>query len=396
MFSPSARTSWHSLVGAALLSMTVSACAGDITGNVEPAAAVSGYAAASDYEIKLAEYRRLHGAYERKAEAYWDAVADKRRARNAKRRDHQRIVLTDYVLTQPPVYKGPPYPVDPNAPPPAPSQRHEIPVVADFLEAAAEQWNFVPDRPRSEAEFKRAYAQAALEAGLDRQQVVGIYAFETGGHGSYDTQAGLLFDRPGARAISPALGYNQLLSTLTIALLAEHGDHVLAVLKRKAAGAHGEARRRMAHKIAVVRRMIAFSRSVPHRWSEYQRLAKNTRKGLGLHAVLLDVDIGPLLQVQNLANSVRFAHARGYEGRLSAAELELMNLTGTGNGIDMVMMPPSMRDRVPTSNFFVRAGYRRNPIAYRTKVVSNLIAEIQNHIDRSRDNPGARELAAAF
>jgi hypothetical protein len=51
---------------------------------------------------------------------------------------------------------------------------------------------------------------------------------------------------------------------------------------------------------------------------------------------------------------------------------------------------------VPTSNFFVRAGYRRNPIAYRTKVVSNLIAEIQNHIDRARDNPGARELAAAF
>jgi hypothetical protein len=152
----------------------------------------------------------------------------------------------------------------------------------------------------------------------------------------------------------------------------------------------------MAHKIAVVRRMIAFSRSVPHRWSEYERLAKHTRKGLGLHAVLLDVDIGPLLQVQNLANSVRFAHAKGYEGRLSAAELELMNLTGTGNGIDMVMMPPSMRDRVPTSNFFVRAGYRRNPIAYRTKVVSNLIAEIQNHIDRARDNPGARELAAAF
>jgi len=370
-----------------LAATTTAACAVDITGT-------TGFGDSTGYQAKLAEYERIHGAYEARAESYWDAVYEKRRERNARRRTHQPIALADYVLSQPPVYTGPPRPVDPNAPPPAPSERPEIPMVADFLAAAREQWGFVPDQPRDERDFKRAYAQAAMAAGLTRQQVVGVYAFETGGNGTYDTQAGVSPKK--ARAISPALGYNQVLSTLTISLLAEHGNEVLAALRQEAASLSGERRRRMEHKIAVLRRMIAFSRSVPHRWSEYERLAKHSAKGLGIHAVLLDVDIGPLLQVQNLANSVRYAHARGFYGPLTAAELELMNLTGTGNGLDMVMMPENLRERVPTSNFFRRAGYQRNPVARRAKVVSGLIDEIQTHIASARDNPGARELAAAF
>ena len=83
-------------------------------------------------------------------------------------------------------------------------ERPEIPVVADFLKNAAEQFGFVPDRPASDVDFKRAYAKAALAAGLTRDQIVGVYAFETGGNGSYDSQAGLVPYRPGARAISPA------------------------------------------------------------------------------------------------------------------------------------------------------------------------------------------------
>ena len=46
-----------------------------------------------------------------------------------------------------------------------------------------------------------------------------------------------------------------------------------------------------------------------------------------------------------------------------------MNLTGDGNGFDMVMMPQAMREQVPTSNFFQRGGYERNGIARRTSVV---------------------------
>jgi hypothetical protein len=384
---------------AGLLTLSATACAGNTGAGANSFAA----ATASDqdvaaYRARLAEYKKARSAYVAQADAYWDEIADKRRARNEKRRARQPIVLTDYVLTHPPVYAGPPRPKDPFAPPEPPPQKEvsEIPVIADFLRAAREQYGFVPDRPESELAFKRAYAQAALAAGLTKDQVVGIYAFETGGHGSYDTQAGLLFDKPGARPISPALGYNQVLSTLSVSLLAEQGNQVIATLHRKAAGLRGADRQRMDHKIAALRRMTAFARSVPQRWSEYDRVAKHTAKGMGIHAVLLDVDIGPLLQVQNLANSVRFARIKGYEGQMSAAELELLNLTGAGNGTDMLMMPHDYRQQVPTANFFVRKGYERNPVASRTKVVSALVAEIDAHIARASDNPGARELASAF
>ena len=42
----------------------------------------------------------------------------------------------------------------------------------------------MPNRPASDLDFKRAYAKAALTAGLTRDQIVGIYAFETGGNGT--------------------------------------------------------------------------------------------------------------------------------------------------------------------------------------------------------------------
>ncbi|HEX5507763.1 MAG TPA: hypothetical protein VFX37_04595, partial [Pseudolabrys sp.] len=174
----------------------------------------------ADYESKLAAYLRLHGLYQAQADAYWDAIAAKRRIRNAKRREHRPIDVNDYVLTQPPVYRGPPMPKNPFAPPAPPREHPEIPVIADFLQAAKEYFAFVPER-KSEAAFKRAYAQAALAAGLTKEQVVNVYAFETGGNGEYDTQAGVTPTR--SQAISPAVGYNQLLSTNTVSLLAEHG-----------------------------------------------------------------------------------------------------------------------------------------------------------------------------
>ena len=109
-----------------------------------------------------------------------------------------------------------------------------------------------------------------------------------------------------------------------------------------------------------------------------------------------DGDIGPMLQVQKLATSVRFARVYGKTEPLTAAELELMNLTGDGNGIDMVLMPPALRQQVPTANFFQPLGYSRNPIASRSKTVSGLIDAIQDHMNRGTQSPGARELAAAF
>ncbi|MGH6727723.1 MAG: hypothetical protein ACREB8_14450 [Pseudolabrys sp.] len=351
-------------------------------------------AALSEYQAKLAQYNDVRQAYDAEAEVYWNAVIAKRHLRNSKRRKHQPIALADYVLTQPPLYSGPPRPINPATPGPAPVEKPPIPVIADFLKAAAEQYDFVPQRPASELDFKRAYAKAALAAGLTRDQIVGVYAFETGGNGTYDMQAGVSPTRP--RAISPAIGYNQLLSTNSVSLLAEHGDSLLAALRQKSKAATGDARPALEHKIEALKRMIAFSRSVPDSWTAHDRLAKTTAGGFGIHAAILDIDMGPLLQVQKLVNSVHFARAKGYLAPLSAAELELMNLTGDGNGFDMVTMPAALRELVPTANFFQQSGYARNPVARRTGVVANLVAEIEGKMMRASQAPGARDLAAVF
>src|SRR5262249_24668556 len=147
--------------------------------------------------------------------AYWNSIAAKRRIRIAKRRTGDAVVLDDYVLTQPPVYSGPPKPVDPSAPPAEVTSPPEtyVPVVADFLKSALEQFNFIPRRPQREIEYKGTYVKAAAAAGLTKDQVVRVYAFESGGNGAYDVQAGLESGAPGARAITTALGYNQLLAT---------------------------------------------------------------------------------------------------------------------------------------------------------------------------------------
>src|ERR1700731_4300624 len=104
---------------------------------VLPAAASDAMAQVAS-EPAIAEYRRLlkqyleaRAAFEQEAGAYWNAISEKRRGRNAKRRDHQTIALDDYVLTQPPLYSGPDKPVDPAPPekPEIPRVRKAIPVV---------------------------------------------------------------------------------------------------------------------------------------------------------------------------------------------------------------------------------------------------------------------------
>src|SRR3954470_22731703 len=198
-------------------------------------------------------YIRARTAYQEEAEAYWQSIADKRRLRNAKRRSGTAIALDDYVLTQPLVYSGPPRPPeyvpprrDPDKPP-AP-----IPTIPEFLQAASQQYNFVPDRPKTEGDFKTAYAKVAAAAGLTREQAVRIYAFETGGNGGYDSQAGLTSGRKDAKPISPAIGYNQLLSINTVSLLAEHGDKFLSALTVQASRLSGAERKAMDRKIAAL------------------------------------------------------------------------------------------------------------------------------------------------
>ena len=353
--------------------------------------------AIAEYRAKLREYQEARSAFEEQAGAYWGAITEKRRGRNAKRREHIAIGLDDYVLTQPPVYSGPKRPVNPEPSPPEPTHRERkyIPLVADLIKAAAEHFQFAPQRPASEVEFKRAYARVAASAGLTREQAVRVYAFETGGNGNHDMQAGLEYARPGAHAISTAMGYNQLLTTNSVELLAEQGSEIARALSEKAARLSGNPRQAMDHKIAVLKRMVAVARSVPDEWAQHEKLG-DTPQGWALHAMVLDIDVGPLLQTHKLLTSVIFARAKGYARPLSAAELEMMNLTGDSTGLDMVTMPQAMREQVPTANFFQRSGYERNPVAIRHNTVAKLLAITDSRMDSNGQLPGAKELAAAF
>ena len=355
--------------------------------------------AIAEYRRKLRDYQEARAAFEQEASTYWTSIADKRRGRNAKRRDRQAIALDDYVLTQPPVYTGPKRPVDPSPTPSepeeAPRPRKAIPLVADLLKAAAEHFQFTPQRPASEVDFKRAYARVASAAGLTREQAVRVYSFETGGNGNHDMQSGLSASRPGSRAISTAIGYNQLLTTNSVELLAEQGHEFVKALTERAAQLSGAPRQAMDRKIAVLKRMVAFARSVPDEWSQHEKLG-DMPQGWALHAMVLDIDVGPLLQTHKLLTSVIFARAKGYARALTAAELEMMNLTGDGTGLDMVTMPQAMREQVPTSNFFQRGGYERNPVAIRNNTVAKLLDVTDRRMDSNSNLPGAKDLAAAF
>ncbi len=380
---------------------------------VQPAAAIdAGALAASDtndaraeaaspqaiaeYRLRLREYQEARAAFEAEAGAYWASIAEKRRGRNAKRREHLAINLDDYVLTQPPVYRGPKRPVNPEPelePAQPPRARKAIPVVADLMRAASEHFQFTPQRPASEIEFKRAYARVAAAAGLTREQAVRVYSFETGGTGNYDVQSGI--EHGGRRAISTAIGYNQLLTTNSVELMAEQGHEFVRDLTQRAAQLSGGQRQAMERKIAVLKRMVALARSVPDEWAQHEKLA-DTPQGWAIHAMVLDIDVGPLLQTHKLLTSVIFARAKGYGRPLTAAELEMMNLTGDGTGLDMVTMPQALREQVPTANFFQRSGYERNPVAIRHNTVAKLLDVTDSRMDANSNLPGARELAAAF
>jgi hypothetical protein len=359
-----------------------------------PPAATPSALAVAKYRQELEAYLQARDAYQAAAKTYWSSITEKRRSRNGKRARGAALSIDDYVLDQPPVYSGPPKPRDPSKPSEPPQPPPYVPVVADFLAAAVNEFKFAPRTPRNDGEFKRAYVATAAAAGLSKDQVVRIYSFEATGNGTYDLEAGLEYNKNG-RAITTALGYNQLLATNSVEILAENGERFIATLAARAQQLPDSDQKALEKKLAIVRKMIAFAKSVPDDWNEHEILAR-TQKGLAIHALNLDLDFGPLLQTQKLLDSIVFARRKGFTAPLSAAELEMMNLTGDGNGFDMVTMPAAWRDKVPTSNFFQQRGYADNPVVQRNNVVAKLLVATDAVMDTEVKKPGAKELAAAF
>jgi hypothetical protein len=172
------------------------------------------------------EYRKARIAFDRQHQAYWRAVDAKRDARRARRMLGQDYTADDYIREQPPKYRGPELPPEiarivTEVRPPDPEK--PLPNVADFLENAKTQFGFVPT-PTTEREFKRRYAQEALAVGLTKDQVVRIYALETGGQGTYDMQSGINPITKQGKPISSALGYAQLLHANSTSEFVKYGE----------------------------------------------------------------------------------------------------------------------------------------------------------------------------
>ncbi len=354
----------------------------ETTSSIRPASPL-GAINSKDYEA----WRNAYNAYNKQATAYWDQISAKRKLRNEKRARGQTIALTDYVLSQPPLYSGPAKPSTGKTTGPSRS----IPGVDDFVAASKRVYGFRPERPSNESEFMRSYVNAAQEIGLTREQLVSIYAFETGGDGTHDLQSGMIKGKANARPISTAIGYNQLVATASVSLMWEYGNDIAKELRQKAQQASGTERTKLLEKANVVERMTAKAKTVPHNWGAQSELAK-TDAGLGMHAMTMDKDVGPLLQIHKLRTSLTFLRRKGVSRALSGAELEMLNLTGDGNGYDMVTMPSQYRAKVPTANFFLRPGYERNPVAIRNNTVAALLDATESKMEANMQKDGAQML----
>jgi hypothetical protein len=348
------------------------------------------------------EFRKWRTAklqHDRKLDAYWREVEAKRDGRRPKRSSGKLYLAHDYVWTFPPEFAGPGLTADLDrrwarflatrgkAAKPA---TEELPGIDDFLAAASKHYDFVPTRI-SEREFKRRYAREALELGLSKEQVVRVYALETGGNGTADMQAGINPITRKGRPISSALGYAQLLHANTIGELVKSGDGFVTRLKRLAAASDDAARRKeLSHKAASLQRMIRVARSVPNDWYRHVAFARNSR-GYGMHAINLDGDIGPWLQTLKLRGLKDFAARKGVTN-LSGEEIEIMNLSGPATGLEM-MDPVGLT--APTPNFFARRAYYVNKMVM-GKTSAELLAEFTRRMDSSSQKPGAIEFAQVF
>jgi hypothetical protein len=347
-----------------------------------------------EQQAKVKAYETARASLQRRTDQYWHQIEVKRRKRKTKLAAGKAVTAADYVKEQPPVYKGPARPDEimallPKPPKPPEEHRESVPVVTDFLHYAEEVYGYRPERV-SEDDFMIYYAMEAINLGLTRDQVVRVYALETGGMGTHDLQSG--YNPRTGHAASTALGYAQLLAANTIEQLRKEGPEFVARLERRAdEGSLPESKASsLRAKAAILRRMIADAQKVRENWPAHVAYAK-TGKGLGMHAINLDGDIGPWLQVVKLRGIKEFAAKKGM-GTLTGAQLELMNLSGPAHGFEM-MQP--IGAKMPTSNFFERRGYERNPIAA-GKTGAQLLTKIGEIMDRNVQKTGAQRFAKIF
>ena len=355
----------------------------------------------SAQQAEFVAWRNAKAKHDRELDAYWALVEQKRAGRRTKRAKTKFFDESDYVWAAAPTYKGPRLSAEVDrlwtrflsaqkAPSPEKGPPKPIPSLANFLAAAKSHYGFEPTRI-SEREFKRRYALEALSLGLSKEQVVRVYALETGGNGTADMQAGINPITKKGTPISSALGYAQLLHANTVGELVKHGPDFIKRLQRLRAEAVTQARAsELDRKIASLQLMLKSAKSVPNNWYRHVAFAQ-TPKGYGMHAINLDGDLGPWLQSLKLRGLKDFAARKGVTN-LSGEEIELMNLSGPATGLEM-MQPVGLT--APTTNFFTRRAYYVNKMVI-GKTSAELLAEFTRRMDASSQKAGALEFAAAF
>lgn len=355
----------------------------------------------SDSEIEAFQvWKTARQSFEDKLDAYWDAVEQKRALRKRKRAKNIPFSVNDYVMSFPPRYQGPELSGslaskydrfltaqrETN-----PSRSQELATIPDYLAAAKRVYNFTPERV-SEKEFKLRYAAEAAALGLSKEQVVRVYALETGGVGTYDTQAGIHPIKKTGRAISSAIGYGQLLDANSINELARSGPTFIQLLTARYQDPRNSPARKalLKHKLVVLKKMYANVKHQPFEWHVQQAYAK-TQAGMGIHTLNIDGDIGPMLQAMKLKTLQDLA-AKSGRPSLSGAELELMNLAGPVTGLEMM---DGAGARAPTTNFFARRAYYVNKMVIGL-TGAQLQAELDRRMTRALTTPGSMEFANAF
>ncbi len=358
-------------------------------------------ASLSDSEVdQFQQWKAARRIFDAQLDQYWAAVDDKREVRKRKRSQKIPFSASDYVMSFPPAYQGPALSGDLAAKyerfltvqrQSDPTQPKELATIPDYLAAAKSVYNFVPERV-SEKEFKVRYATEAAALGLSKEQVVRVYALETGGVGTYDMQSGIHPTKKTGRAISSALGYAQLLDANSINELARSGPAFISRISAKLRdrGNSPERTALLKRKLAVLKKMYANVKHQPFEWTVQQAYAK-TREGMGIHTLNIDADIGPMLQAMKLKTLQDTAQKQGRYS-LSGAELELMNLAGPMTGLEMMQSPGS---EAPTPNFFARRAYYINKMVIGLNG-SQLQAELDRRMTFAISKPGSVEFAAAF
>jgi hypothetical protein len=358
-------------------------------------------ASLSDSEIEeFQAWKSARRDFDAQLDEYWDAVDSRRQVRKKKRSAKIPFDASDYVMSFPPNYKGPSLSSDLAAKydrfvdgqrETDPTQPKELATIPDYLDAAKSVYNFVPERV-SEKEFKLRYAAEAAALGLSKEQVVRIYALETGGVGTYDMQAGIHPIKKTGRPISSALGYAQLLDANSVNELARSGATFIARINAKLRDPSNSPARTalLKRKLAVLKKMYANVKHQPFEWDVQQAYAK-TREGMGIHTLNIDGDIGPMLQAMKLKTLQETAAKQG-KYSLSGAEMELMNLAGPVTGLEMMQSPGL---EAPTTNFFARRAYYVNKMV-KGLTGSQLQAELDRRMAQAITTPGSLEFAAAF